>query len=227
MKYRFKNIPKQERPRERVISQGASSLNNIELIAIVIGTGSKKEDVLSLSSRILRKYNLDELSNVTVSELRKIFGINDAKACKIVATIELGKRIISYSDRTKKITSPQEIVSLLLPKMKNLKKEILKAIYLDSKAKIIKQETISIGGTNINSVEPKHIFNPAIRHSASFIILVHNHPSGDPTPSKPDVMLTRQIKKSGKLLGIRLLDHIIIGNKNYISFREENLLKNI
>lgn len=222
LKYKLKDLPKEERPRERLIKNGVNSLSNSELIAIILEKGSKKENVLALSNRILTKYNIKELSYASTAELKTIFGISDAKACSLIAAFELGRRVSSFRKEKDKIEKPEDVFNLF-PEMQNLRKEVLKCICLDSKARILKSDTISIGGLNTNNVEARDVFKSAVAESAAAMVLIHNHPSGDPTPSKDDTDLTLKVIEAGKLLGIEILDHIIIGDGKYFSFKESEL----
>ncbi len=224
IRYKIKDLPKEERPRERLIKLGPENLSNAELLAIIIGTGSVNENVLNLANRLLSKYDIKRLSQTTVTELKKITGIKDAKACQIAAAFELGKRLSITKSLNKQITTPSDIANLFMPRMRGLKKEFLKGVYLDSKCRIIKHENISVGGLNTNIIQPREAFKTAILEDAAAIILVHNHPSGDPTPSSDDINLTVKLKEMGKLIGIELLDHIIIGDNKYVSLKERDMI---
>ncbi len=222
---KLKDLPEDERPRERLIRFGPSTLSNQELMAAILGTGNKNETVLDIVRRILSKYNLKDFSQITVTKLKKISGISDAKACQLVAAIELGKRMtVHIPERKNKIKTAEEIAKIFISKMRGMKKEVLKGLYLDSKLRLLKEDTISIGGLNANSIQPSDIFRNAISEAAAAIILIHNHPSGDPEPSQRDIIVTKKLVKAGKLLGIEMLDHIIIGDSCYISLKESGLL---
>jgi DNA repair protein RadC len=224
IKYNIKDLPIEERPRERLIRLGPENLSNAELLAIIIGTGSIKENVLNLANRLLTNYDIKRLSQTTITELKKITGIKDAKACQIVAAFELGKRLSIIKNLKKQIITPSDIADLFMPSMRHLKKELLKGVYVDSKCKIIKYETIAAGGLNTNIIHPREVFKTAILEDAAAIILVHNHPSGDSIPSPDDINLTKKLKQIGKLIGIELLDHIIIGDNEYVSFKERGII---
>lgn len=219
---KLKDLPKEERPRERLISNGCSALSNSEFLAIILGEGSKKENVLFLANRLLTKYNIKELSQASVSELKEIFGISDAKACAIISTFELGRRASAFKEEKTKINTVNDII-FMFPEMQHMKKEILKTILVDSKMNVICSETISLGSGNTNRIELKEVFAPAVARSASGMILIHNHPSGQTEPSKEDIKFTKNIAKTGAIMGIELLDHIIVGNGSYTSFRERGL----
>ncbi len=225
MRIRIKDMPAEERPRERLARLGPSALSNAELLSAVIGTGSSKESALDLSGRLLASHDLNRLSQISVGELKKTYGIDDAKACKIIASMELGKRAASAGGKKKqKISSADDIAKALMPSMRGLKKEIMKCVFLDSKCGIIGQETITMGGLNSNTAHPREIFAPAIAEAAAGIILVHNHPSGDPAPSREDIEMTKKIAEAGMILGIEVLDHIVIGNGKYASMKELGLV---
>lgn len=221
---KIKDLPKDERPRERLVRFGLSALSDAELLALILRTGTKKENVLDLCKHLLR-YNLKELSQLSLNELTKIEGIKTTKASQILACFELGRRVASYNEEQKpSINNIEDAVKILIPHLSSLKKEHVKCLCLDSKNKLLKIETVSVGGLSASIVRPSEVFRVAITESASAIILFHNHPSGDAMPSKEDIELTRRIANAGKLLGIELLDHIIIGGKNYISLKEEGVI---
>jgi DNA repair protein RadC len=224
-KIKMKDLPEHERPRERIIGNGVGSLSNSELLSAIIGFGSGEEGVAELSNRILADYSLERLSRAGANELKKISGISDAKACRILAAMELGRRAASQKGGKRvSVESPGDVAGMLMPGMRNLEKEVLRGVYLDSKKHIIKDEIISVGGLNTNSTHPREVFGPALRESAAAVILVHNHPSGDPAPSGDDVGVTKKLGEAGRVVGIELLDHLIIGKNGYVSLMEEGLL---
>jgi DNA repair protein RadC len=221
---RIKDLPYEERPRERLIKYGAQVLSNAELIAIIIGTGSKGENAINVAHKLLtNERGLKFIVNSSVEKLANIPGIGVAKAVKLKAAVELGKRLMlsQYKDDFSTINSPQDIINLLMEEMRYLSKEHFKIVLLNVKNKIIAIETISIGSLNTSIVHPREVFKPAIEKSASSVVLVHNHPSGDPTPSKEDVEVTKRLVEAGKILGIKVLDHVIIGDGRGISLREK------
>jgi len=222
---RIHDLPVDERPRERLIKHGAESLSNAELLAIILRIGTKEDNVINLSNRILRDYTLPQLSRAGVSELSKIHGIKTAKATQVVACFELARRLESYSETAKpRIKTPEDAYKLIAPKLRNLKKETFKALYLDTKNQLIREETISIGSLDASVVHPREVFKTAIQESASSVILAHNHPSGDPEPSREDIELTRRLREAGSIMGIEVLDHIIVGDGRYISLNEKKLI---
>lgn len=220
----IKNMPIEERPRERLIKNGARALSNAELLAIILRTGTKKENIKSICTKLVHKYNLKKLSRINITSLKKEKGIGDAKACQIVACFELGRRTSSYAEKNESVKSAKDIAKLIIPDLLFIKNEQLIGIYLDSRNKVIKKETISIGSVDANIIHPREIFKIGIIESASALILVHNHPSNDPEPSYEDIEVTKQIIKAGEIIGIELLDHIIIGGKRYTSMKENGYL---
>ena len=222
-KAKIKDMPEDERPRERLIKYGPKHLSTAELLAIVMRVGTREENVLAVAKKLLEKYNLPALSKCDVIELRKTLGIGDAKACQIVACFELGTRLLTYESKTP-IRTPQDVADLFMPELRYLKKEIFKGVYLDTKNRVIGDETVSVGSLNTNIVHPREVFKKAIEKSAASIILVHNHPSGDPTPSSEDIELTKRMLEAGTLMGIEVFDHIIIGDGTYISLKEKELI---
>ncbi len=222
-KIRIKDMPKDERPRERLMKYGAKHLSTAELLAIIMRVGTQEKNVIDLAKELLEKYNLSALAKSDVIELKKILGISDAKSCQIIACFELGKRLITYESMPP-IKTARDIADLFMPELQYLKKENLKGVYLDSKNRMIWDETISIGSLNANIVHPREVFKVALEKSASAIIMVHNHPSGDPTPSSDDLELTKRMIEAGKLMDIDVLDHIIIGNGEYVSLKERELI---
>jgi DNA repair protein RadC len=221
---KMRELPLHERPRERLMSHGPEALSNTELLSVILGSGTKNESVMNLSARILSSYGFERLSDAGHRQLKTVHGISDAKACTILASVELGKRIATGGHAGRRsVQGPEDVAMMVAPRMRGLRKEHFRGIYLDSKKHVIKDELISVGGLNSNSVHPREVFGPAIRESAAALILVHNHPSGDPTPSRDDVKTTGMISEAAEMLGIELLDHIVIGRDGYRSLREEGL----
>jgi DNA repair protein RadC len=220
----LKSLPMDERPREKLTKSGTKSLTNSELLAIILGSGTKNENVISLSNKILKNYNLKSISRASVSRLAKEHGIGIAKACQICACFELGRRVSSFSEETLEVKNAKDLVKMFSSEMNSLKQEQVKAIYLNSKNKIIKIETVFIGSFNESIINQREIFKIALEENASSIILIHNHPSGDPNPSMADIEATQEMLKSAEILKIPLIDNIIIGDKKYFSFKEKNLI---
>lgn len=225
----IKDLPEGERPRERLLKYGAENLTDAELLAIIIRTGSRSETAVNLSQRLLlgeKGVNgLRFLVEASIEELGKIKGIGIAKAAQIKAAIEIGKRLASLSQSERPVIKyPGDVRNLLMEEMRYLDKEYFKIILLNIKNQVIHVEDVSVGSLNSSIVHPREIFKIAIRRSSAALILVHNHPSGDPTPSGEDVEITRRLVESGKLLGIDVLDHVIIGDGRYTSLKEKGLI---
>lgn len=219
----MKDFPKEERPRERFIQYGAESLSNQELIALVLRTGTKEASVLTLAQRVLSHFgNLRMLKEATLEELTKINGIGPAKAIQLLTSIELGRRIVnSTAEERYVIRTPEDGANYVMEEMRFLRQEHFVCLYLNTKNQVIHKQTIFIGSLNSSIVHPREVFREALRRSAASIICLHNHPSGDPTPSREDIEVTKRLSECGKLIGIEVLDHIIIGDKRYVSLKEK------
>ncbi|WAM22737.1 MAG: DNA repair protein RadC (plasmid) [Candidatus Methanoperedens sp.] len=218
---RICDMRKDERPRNRLIDKGASSLSDSELLSIILRTGSKKENAINLAQRILSKYNSKELSRIDTQQLMKISGIKQSKACQIAAVFEIARRLEAFvGDDKPKINSPEDVYRRLYPYMRESKRETFIELSLDTKNQVIREDTISIGSLNANIVHPREVFKVALMQSAAHIIVAHNHPSGDPTPSREDIEITTKLVETGKIMGIDLLDHVIIGDCRHFSMKE-------
>ena len=224
--FMIKEIPLEERPRERFLKYPTKTIANHELIAIILRTGSKKESVIELSKRILYKYdNLKTLSNSTVKDLKKIKGIGDSKAIELLAAFELGKRVMKENFITQiKLHTPESIYLYLKDDLEMETQEHFIALYLNTKGELVKKETLFIGSLNSSLIHPRELFKHAVLNSAATIIVSHNHPSGDPTPSKADIDVTKMLHKNSLMMDIELLDHIIIGKDRYYSFKEKGII---
>lgn len=216
MTYLIKDLPEEEKPREKLKKYGVKNLTDEELIAIILRCGTKNMSVKDLAIKIKKEFkNLSDLSYI---ELSKIKGMGEVKAITLLAAIELGIRSTYKEDKNIKLNRPENIYEFFKNKLIHLKQENLIAVFLDNKNKLIAYKTIFIGTINMSISHPREIFKEAIKNSCVYIVLVHNHPSGDPTPSIADLKFTNQVYKTGKIIGIPLLDHLIIGNNNYYSF---------
>lgn len=222
----IKAMAKEERPREKLLKLGANSLSNEELLAIMIRTGTKEISAIELARKIINmdKTGISYLTNVTLQELQKIKGIGLAKACQILAALEFGKRISKSKINSISLNSPSKIANLFMQEFIFLKKEVFKIILLNTKNELIVDLNVSVGILNATIVHPREIFIEAIKRSSNSIILMHNHPSGNPSPSIEDKNLTKRLLEGGRILGISILDHIIIGDGIYFSFKEQGLL---
>ena len=215
-------LPREDRPRERLYHVGAKGLSLQEIVAIVVGGGTREAGGIVLALRVIQEFgDLISLGRAGVDDLLKIPGIGFARACQIVAAFELGKRFARESGTNgSSVKTPGDIARLFMDEMKHYDREYFKAAYLNTKNQVLKIATISIGSLNASIVHPREILKPAISASAASIILVHNHPTGDPTPSREDIEFTSRFAKCGKLIGIELLDHVIIGAGTYKSLKE-------
>ncbi len=223
----IKDIPLSERPRERLINKGVEYLSNEDLLAILLKTGTKDYSVKTLASNILKQIeNINNLKDINLESLIKIKGIGKAKACEILAAIELGKRLNQKIDNLNqiKVYSSSSIYEYYQAKLGDKLQEYFYCVYLDTKNHIIKDKLLFIGTINESLIHPREIFKEAYLLSASSIICVHNHPSGNINPSNNDIIMTKQLIEVGKILGIKVLDHIIIGKDNYFSFNDNNLV---
>lgn len=226
-RYTIKDLPLSERPREKLISYGVEALSNAELLALIIKTGNVEETAVEVAQKILSRDNrgIAYLADVSLEELMEVKGIGESKASQILAAIEIGKRLNRIGPQDKiKISSPMVLVNLLMDEMRYLCKEHFKIAILDTKNQILAIENISIGTLNASIVHPRDVFKIAIKRNANSLILIHNHPSGDPNPSNEDISITNRLVDAGNLIGIKVLDHIIIGDNKYISFKEKNLV---
>lgn len=219
------DMPTGERPRERLLHYGPEALSTAELIAILLRTGSRGENVLDLSTRLLIEFDgLGGLARANSSELSAIKGVGQAKAAQLKAGLEIGRRLLIAAPHERpQITSPTDAANLLMLEMGHLEQEHLRVLLLDTKNRVLATPTIYKGNVNTSVIRIAEIFREAIRHNSTAVIVAHNHPSGDPTPSPEDVRVTRQITEAGKLLDIDVLDHLIIGRGRYISLRERGL----
>jgi DNA repair protein RadC len=227
---KIREMPQDERPREKLAAHGASALTNPELIAILLRTGRRGANAVEVARQLLEKYgSLTGLTRCTVDELRKVKGIGPAKAVQLVAAFGLGHRLARETLSKQKIDSPELVNELVGPEMRRLRKESLRVILVDTRYHLIRVEEVSIGSVNESIAHPRDIFRPALVSSAYAVIVVHNHPSGDASPSQTDHNLTRRLAEAAELLQIKLLDHIIIGapaegSPGYFSFKEAGVL---
>ena len=223
--YTIKELPESDRPREKLLKVGAENLSDSELLAIVLRTGTREKNALELARELLRHFGgLSGLSRAHVGELLSFKGLGKAKAVTLIATLELGRRCLRGEETSPKISSPDDVARLLLPKYGSLKVEVFGIVTLNSKGKLISIHEVSKGGVNFTSVTPKEVFHPAVKDLASSVILFHNHPSGEVTPSREDILVTERLVKVSQHLEIEVLDHIIFGSSQYFSFKKEGLL---
>jgi DNA repair protein RadC len=222
----IRDFPQNERPRERFVSNGPESLSNHELVAIMLRTGTSQESVLQLSNRLLSHFEgLRLLKSATLEEMTAIKGIGKAKAIQVLAAVEIGRRIanLTYDDRYV-IRSPEDGAKYMMNDMRFLTQEHFVCLYLNTKNQVIHKQTVFIGSLNASIVHPREVYKEALKRSAASIICLHNHPSGDPAPSREDIEVTKRLVECGKIIGIELLDHLIIGENKFVSLKEKGYL---
>ena len=221
----IRDLPQGERPRERLEHYGAQALSNAELLAIILRTGVQGESVLHLASRLLARYGgLLGLARANFSELCAERGLGPAKATQLIAALELGRRLLIASPEERPVVrSPADAASLLMMEMSLLQQEHLRLLLLDTKNRVLGMPTVYIGSLNMSVLRVGEVFREAIRQNCAAVIVAHNHPSGDPTPSPEDVAVTERIVNAGKLLDVEVLDHLVIGQQRYVSMKERGL----
>jgi DNA repair protein RadC len=229
MKHSFtvRDLPKAERPRERLVKLGTESLSSQEILAVILGRGTKGKSVINIAQDLLSKFhNLKAIAEASIEELCQIEGIGIAKACQIKAALELGKRVDTFPEDAQKITikTTQDVLKAVRQKLKDKKNESFLLLLLDTRNQLIRPAEISRGSLDATVVHPREVFKEAITASAASVICVHNHPSGNPEPSDDDLNLTKRLVQAGNLLGIEVLDHIIIGSQEHYSLKSHNLL---
>ncbi|GGF06801.1 UPF0758 protein YsxA [Halobacillus andaensis] len=222
----IRDVPKEDRPRERLVKHGAHHLSNQELLAILLGSGSKKESVTSLAQRILIHFEgIMLLKDATIEELTAIKGIGSAKAVLLLSAIEFGRRLQQMKPVERYvIRSPEDGADFVMEEMRDLKQEHFVCLFLNTKNQVLHRQTVFIGSLNASIVHPREVFKEAVKRSAASIICAHNHPSGDPSPSQEDIQVTRRLNECGKMIGIELLDHLVIGDRKFISLKEKGYL---
>jgi DNA repair protein RadC len=217
-------LPKHLRPREKLMEKGAENLSDRELLAILLRTGREGKSAIDVAAEILHHYPIDKLAGMNFSEVTKIKGINEGKACTLLSAFELCKRgLLKFDDCLPMIDSPSSAVAQLSD-LRTLKKEHFVALYLNARNQLVHKETISVGTLNASLVHPREVFEPAVRLVCASIILAHNHPSNDCTKSPEDVQITRRLQQAGEILGIEVVDHLIITQKGFVSFKAQHWL---
>ena len=227
--FRMKDLPQEIRPYEKCIAHGATSLSDAELLAILLRTGTKDESSLTLAYRILSECtgdsNLSALCRINSDKLTKIKGVGKVKAVQILAAVELGRRLMTATRKEAiTFTKPERIAAYFMPRLKDQKKETVWIMLLDGKCRLLHEEKVFEGTVKSSIISPREIFISALEKESVYLFLIHNHPSGDPTPSNEDFAVTRRIRDCGKLLGVELLDHIIVGDQTYVSFNEAGFM---
>lgn len=216
--YKLRDLPEAEKPREKLVTHGPGMLSLVELVAIILNTGTVKEDVMTMASRMIREYG--EKSFASFDDPKKIsedLGIPLGKACQVVASSELGRRFFKRPGGRSVSVRNAKDVSAYAGDMHTLQKEYLRGIYLNGHHRVIHDEVLSMGTIDANIIHPREVFKPAIEYGAAAVILVHNHPSGVVTPSKADLDITQQIVAAGKIMGISVIDHVVVGKGKYAS----------
>lgn len=229
---RMKDMPAAGRPRERLLAQGPQGLNEAELIAILLGTGDARRSAVGLAQELLARFaeaddptGLKGLASACVEDLTEVSGMGEAKSARLIAALELGRRLdVRGLAERQVINAPDDAWRLLAPMMRGLDREHFVALLVNSKHQVIGKTVVAIGTLNATLVHPRELFKEAIRKSAMGVLLAHNHPSGDPTPSPEDRALTQQLMAAGEILGMKVLDHLIIGDGHYVSLRQTSSL---
>ncbi|MBS4035952.1 MAG: DNA repair protein RadC [Ignavibacterium sp.] len=224
---KIKDLPADDRPREKLVLRGPQSLTDAELVAILLRTGTKGKSVVFVAQEMITKEgNLARLATRSLSDLRKNAGVGKDKAATLLAAFEMSRRILSQEKwlSNKRVTSPEDVANFFIPLFRDEVKERFMVVCLNSANKIIAYDTISVGNLNSSVVHPREIFKTALEQNAASIILLHNHPSGNPDPSNEDIAITKKLVESGKIMDIPVYDHIILAGNNYTSFVEKRLI---
>ncbi len=223
---RIKDLPQAERPRERMERLGPEALSNRELLAVLLRTGTRSASALQVADELLVRFgSVRDLAAASVEELVSVRGIGPAKAIHVLAALEFAKRLQEHTgDELDLINNPGDAAGIVMEDMRRLDREHFVILMLNTKHRVMAKKVVSIGHLNASLVHPRELFKDVIRRSSAAVILVHNHPSGDPTPSEDDLSITRRLVDAGNLLGISVLDHVIVGDHRYVSLREQGLL---
>ncbi len=218
----IKDLPQHQRPREKLIAKGPENLKDKELLAILLRTGHQGKNALEVAEYILNKFSVRKLTSLKYDDIINIHGLDSGKACALLASFELVSRALEKEDNSLPTIKTAADAVVHLQNIRNNKKEHLVALYLNARQQLIHQETISVGTLDTNIVHPREVFYPAVQNPVSGVIVAHNHPSGDLSPSSEDMEITDRLKRAGEILGIDLIDHIIVTRENFKSLREEN-----
>lgn len=228
VEYRFtiKEMPEEMRPRERMLRNGPEALTDVELIAILLRSGTPTSTSLELAAQLLARFEgIRGLMAAGIEELQEVKGVGPAKAIEVRAALELGRRVAaSPAAERPVIRTPDDAAAVVMENFRHLDREHFGVLVLNTKHQVLAHDRVSVGTLNSSSVHPREVFKNAVRRNAAALVLVHNHPSGDPTPSRQDIELTRRLVEAGQIMGIEILDHIIVGDNKYTSFKAEGLL---
>ena len=224
-----RDLPPEERPREKLLAYGPSGLSNAELLAILLRSGTRKKSVLRIAEEILariKEQGLVGMVHISVAALAKIDGVGKVKAATLQAAIELARRLaVQQSAKIQMITGPEDVARYAMPHYRFEQKEHFAVLLLNTKNHVISMPEVSVGSLSASVVHPREVFRAAIDHAAAAMILLHNHPSGDPTPSREDIAVTERLVKAGKIMDIPVLDHVVLGRDRFISLKEKGLLQ--
>ena len=220
----IREIESIDRPREKLLARGVGVLSDVELLSAVLGSGCGRDGVLAVARRLVEDLGMEGLGSAGTDALTGVKGIGPARACQLAAALELGRRLFAPRDDSPPVVTGPESAFALVRDLGRKKREHFVAIYLNARNALISREVISIGSLNASLVHPREVFFPAVREVAANVILAHNHPSGDVTPSKEDVDLTRRLVKAGELMGVEVLDHIVVGGRRFTSFKSKGLM---
>lgn len=224
---RIKELPEDQRPRERLIAGGERALADAELLAIILRSGTEEQTAIGLAQSLISKFgSFRALATKSIAELRTLRGIGPAKAAQVKAALEIGRRMAAQAaaEPGRTITNSQAVYDLCAPRLRDQKRETFVVLLLDAKNRVLREVEVSVGSLTASLAHPREVFHDAVRDSAAAIICVHNHPTGDPAPSPRDAEITRKLHATGQVLGISLLDHIILGESRYYSFADEGKL---
>ncbi len=221
-----REMPEEDRPRERLAQAGPAALRDAELLAILFRTGTREVGAVALAEKVLKHFDgLRNLARASIEEIMKVKGVGRVKAIEIKAAVELGTRLARFNQAQRpRIRTAKDVVDLLMVVFKELEDEHFKCVLLSTKNDVINTVDVSRGGLDATTAVPRDVFREAVRQSASGVILCHNHPSGDPEPSRNDIALTERLVEAGKVMGIRVLDHVVFGDGRYVSLQERNLM---
>jgi len=219
---RMNQLPAGEKPREKLLRDGPEGLSTVEVLAVILGTGTRSKSVMDLAGEVLAMdaRGLRYLAECSPEDLKRVSGMGDAKVCVLMAALELGKRLSCLpAEERVRIKCPEDIANLFLERLRYEKKEHFKCLLINSRGEILEEHEVSVGDLNSSASHPREVFSPALKRSAGSVAFVHNHPSGDPAPSAADIDSTRRLVEAGELLGIPVIDHIIIGDGTYVSMK--------